>query len=258
MLFRLSLFVSTFMALFIGTTKDSGFHPSNLIEALDVPINPVGIEKVYGYDGGCGGDAGGCCGSSSSDGGIDFPPGPSTSGVGIRFSPPAKSEYTCGGCGGCGCFISGTKITMADGSKKDIDMIVVGDVVKTKDQDEPVRQLYTIPYTGNLYAFNNSEHYFVSSSHPFMTKDGWRSIDPAETAKESKLVVEQLVVGDEILRQDGSFLPVTSIIGKPFETTVYNFDVNNSHAYFADGYYAHNVATEQVESNTLALARPQK
>lgn len=259
--FRISLIISSIFAIFTGVSRDVSPN-RHVVEVLDIPL--FSIEKTYASDG-SGGGPGGCCGSS--DGGIDFPPsdggGPTVSGLGINFSAPSDVDYTCGGCGGCGCFTEGTQIMLGDGSEKDIKDITTEDTVKTSDGNQLVMRRYTIPYTGNLFAFNGTENYFVSPSHPFMTKDGWKSIDPSETAKETpNLVVSKLLIGDEIQLFDQTYLTINSIESKSFETTLYNFDVNGSHDYYADGYRVHNVATEAIEASDAdklaVVGRPTK
>jgi hypothetical protein len=85
--FRISLFVSSFLALLIGSSKDNG---GALTQALDIPLGS--IETTYAYD------SGDCSGSS--DGGIAFP---STGiGTGIQFGVPTNDVYTCGGSDGGG------------------------------------------------------------------------------------------------------------------------------------------------------------
>jgi hypothetical protein len=241
--FRISLIISSLVALFAGSTRDTAQNNKHVVEVLDVPL--FSIEKAYASDGG-----GDCCGSS--DGGITFPL-PTSSGLGINFSAPAGGAYTCGGCGGSGCFVSGTKVSLADGSEKSIEDITTEDTVKTSSGDQSVMRLYTIPYTGNLYAFNGSQKYFVSPSHPFMTTAGWKSIDPAETAKETpELVVAKLEIGDEVMMEDGTTVKIESIESQAFETTVYNFDVNDSHDYYADGYHVHNVSMKLIKTAEAA------
>ena len=155
-----------------------------------------------------------------------------------------------GGSGnsGSGCFIAGTKIRMSDGTEKDIAQIHIRDVVMTSGGPQKVMVVYHIPYKGLLYAFNGSNNYFVTPSHPFMTAEGWKSIDPATTKRESPdLVVGALKVGDSVLREDGSVQTITALDSIATNTTVYYFDVNGTHDYYADEYWVHNVATAYAD-----------
>ena len=226
--------------------------PAGLVPSLDTILPSVSsllkIEKVYATD-----SSGDCSGSS--DGGITYPaPQPSgttVTGGAIRFAVPAINTYSCGsGSGsGSGCFVAGTQVALADGTHKSIEDITIEDVVATSSGDQSVMRTYHIPYAGLVYAFNGSEAYFVTPSHPFMTTAGWKSIDPTETAKETPdLAVEKLAVGDEIMKHDGTFFTITALEAKPVETTVYNLDVNGSHDYFADGFHVHNVSMKFIET----------
>ena len=240
-IFRFSLIISSLAAVFFAGTKDD----SGLVQSLDTVLPSVSsilkIEKAYALS------CGDCSGSS--DSGITYPPptpaGPTVTGGAIRFAVPVTNTYSCGG----GCFVAGTQVALADGTHKSIEDITIEDVVATSSGDQSVMRKYHIPYAGLVYAFNASEAYFVTPSHPFMTTAGWKSIDPTETAKETPdLAVEKLAVGDEIMKHDGTFLIITSLESKPVETTVYNFDVNDSHDYFADGFHVHNVSMKFIET----------
>lgn len=139
------------------------------------------------------------------------------------------------------CFIAGTKITMSDGSLKNIEKIEVGDVVMTSDGPHKTLKKYVTPKKGYLYAFNGDNNYFVTGGHPFMTTGGWKVLD-AEIAKRKDLgiSVSLLEVGDEIIKKDGSHFKVQEIDKKFVETTVYNFNVDIAHDYFANDFWVHN------------------
>jgi hypothetical protein len=50
--------------------------------------------------------------------------------------PDGCGRYlSCGLCGGGGCFVAGTRVTMADGSTKPIETVVPGDRVRSTDPD---------------------------------------------------------------------------------------------------------------------------
>lgn len=146
------------------------------------------------------------------------------------------------------CFIAGTQVTMADGSTKNIEDIKVDDVLKGSTQDNPVMLRYVIEYTGPIYSMNNSD-YFVSASHPFMTTDGWKSFNPAATNQESPdLLVTLLKKGDVLVRENGVLETLEKFDYRVENKTVYNFGLNGSRDYYADGYLVHNV-------NLLPLTR---
>ena len=133
---------------------------------------------------------------------------------------------------------------MADGTKKNIENVTVYDSLMTSTGPQEVRKLYTIPYHGKLYAFNNSGNHFVTPTHPFMTTAGWKSLDPTGTRRESPgIIVSQLSIGDTLILRDNRTISLSSLdyIVSP-STTVYNFSVNGSHDFYADDYLVHNVS----------------
>lgn len=146
-----------------------------------------------------------------------------------------------------GCFVPGTFVTMSDSSQKSIELVQVGDSILTP---EGARTVIATPrntaYAGKLYAFNGSGHYFVTPSHPFMTPEGWKSINPAMThAEDPGLSVGKLKVGDTILREDGSQFLLTTLEAREAKTTVYNLTIDGTHEYYADGYLVHNKIPQQ-------------
>ena len=105
-----------------------------------------------------------------------------------------------------------------------------------------VMKKYEIPYSGDLYAFNGSGNFFVTPTHPFMTTDGWKSLDPEGTKKETPdLDVSLLQVGDTLLQKEDKQVVLEKLDVIQAETTVYNFGLNGSHDFFADNYLVHNV-----------------
>jgi hypothetical protein len=133
------------------------------------------------------------------------------------------------------CFVSGTEVLFADGSIKPIEEVKAGD--RLQGQEGAANEVAELkrPQLGQrpLYSFNGGA-YFVTDSHPFMTEDGWKSIDPAATALENlDLEVAPLKVGDVLVSKDG---PVTlaSIAALPFapETPLFNFRLTGNQTYF--------------------------
>ena len=146
------------------------------------------------------------------------------------------------------CFIAGTKITMSDKTLKNIENIVVGDKVKGHKEDNTVIKLDpTLLGTRKLYSFNNNEHYFFTSEHPFMTEEGWKSIKPEKTKERDGIELYnqlkgELKIGDKLITEDGS-IEITDIKSKEInnpDMPLYNFNVSNDNSYVADKYIVHN------------------
>lgn len=70
-----------------------------------------------------------------------------------------------------GCFPSGTKVTMADGSRRPIEDIKVGDTVLThRGRARKVTELHRRKYKGDLYSIKAEAHPLIrcTRSHPFL------------------------------------------------------------------------------------------
>jgi len=146
------------------------------------------------------------------------------------------------------CFIAGTKVLMADGTEKNIEDVVVGDVVKGHNGDNTVIKLDWVTLGDRkLYTFNDSEHYFFTSEHPFMTEEGWKSVKPEKTKERDgdelyKELKGELKVGDKLVTSNG-LIEITDIKSKEInnpEMPLYNFHISNDKSYIADNYVVHN------------------
>ena len=140
-----------------------------------------------------------------------------------------------GGGGGGGCFVAGIAVLMVDGTSKAIEDVKVGD--RLLGADGAVNEVLELkrPTLGDrkLHSINGSAG-FVTDSHPFMTAEGWKSIDPAATAKENPdLKVGRLAVGDLLVARGGT-VKVASIEPQAADagTQLYNFSVAGNRTYF--------------------------
>lgn len=82
-----------------------------------------------------------------------------------------------------GCLVKGTKVQMADDTQKEIQDIVVGDIVKTKDGDKPVTATWNpntlINGTPECYEVEFEDGYKVicSDKHQFYVNNKWVCAD---------------------------------------------------------------------------------
>jgi len=179
----------------------------------------------------------------------------------------AKTDHSAGYTGMGSCFIAGTKVTMADSTFKNIEDVKVGDKVKGhKGNNEVIKLDPTLLGDRKLYSFNDNEHYFFTSEHPFMTEEGWKSIKPEKTKERDGVeLYEQLKgelkVGDKLVTDNGS-IEITDIKSKEInspEMPLYNFNISNDNSYIADDYVVHNkggsggcvIATHAVNSGAF-------
>ena len=235
LLFRFSVLVSAVVAILFTTSRKSGQEMLQLI--TEVPLSSIERVSADGGSGDC---------SCSADGST-WDPGVVTESAMYmtvkKYVPAAPSwSVSCSWSGGGGCFIAGTMVLMEDGTLKDIREIQSGEMITSSQGGEMVMKKYEIPYSGDLYAFNGSGNFFVTPTHPFMTTDGWKSLDPEGTKKETPdLDVSLLQVGDTLLQKEDKQVVLEKLDVIQAETTVYNFGLNGSHDFFADNYLVHNV-----------------
>ncbi len=133
--------------------------------------------------------------------------------------------------GGGGCFLENTKISMSDGSVKDIEDIKVGDSVLTrKSETNPelisskVLSVHTAQEDGYLIINENLK---VTPNHIVYLNNIWQEVGNAQ-------------VGDTFVNSLGESVSVTSIEWMLGKQTVYNFEVETYNTYFANNLWVHN------------------
>lgn len=237
--FGFSLLISSVLTLLFSFSKKGDLNILSLI--TEVPLSS--IERVSAND--AGSDCSGCgcditIDVSSSPSGVDM----------VLVNYPAATNLTAYGGG---CFIAGTKVRLSDNSIKNIEEVDFDENLLTSAEPQAVLKKYVIPYTGLVYAFNGDENYFVTPTHPFMTTEGWKSLDPEGTKRESPgLEVTKLSLGDTFIMKDNQTKNLTQLDSKEISTTVYNFGVNGTHEFYADDYLVHNVDTDIIKTGELA------
>jgi len=135
------------------------------------------------------------------------------------------------GFDGGGCFVSGTQILMSDGSHKAIEDIQVGDRILTKEGPVSARLMpasvkSTIHHRVGSYLLINDDlkvtpEHIVFANGTFVTAGSLR-------------------VGDSLLNKDQAWVEIDSIQEVKMPVDVYNFEVEEYHTYFANGFYVHN------------------
>ena len=152
-----------------------------------------------------------------------------------------------------GCFVAGTKITLSNGSLKNIEEIVVGDKVKSVNPttmvtvDRVVTRTMVNPPSNQLLkiTFSNGTVNTNTKIHPYYVKGkGWSSVDPSPYQGREGFSAVPLAVGDECQQlEKGKQLTVSikSIEMLPdLVVTTYNFTVEGTNCYFANGILVHN------------------
>lgn len=160
----------------------------------------------------------------------------------------------CSGTGGGGgrgtCFTASTRVSMADGSFKELHKVVVGDrVVGAGGKINTVLSLdRTLLWKGkNQHLIRiNGEKEFMTDNHPVMTTNGWEAVNPAVAVTEAydqlKGKVGTLKVGDDIVSAGGKIVHVNSIDIVPQgdeSVRLYNLYVDGDHTYYANDLLVH-------------------
>lgn len=169
--------------------------------------------------------------------------------------------YSCPPGGG-GCFTAETRIALPDGSSRAVGDLAVGDAVLGADGEFNRIVAIEHPALGNrpLFAINDSS-FFVTDSHPFLTDHGWKSIDPAATAREhGAMSVGRLRIGDRVQVLSGVLalagrdrmlnrtdIETTAVVVERIELTeadpamlLYNLRLDGNQTYFANDLLVHN------------------
>lgn len=161
--------------------------------------------------------------------------------------------------GGGACFPRGTKVTLANGSTKNIENVVVGDKVLSQNSDgnKSVSTVLALesPISNNMcdVKFTDNEQLRVTNGHPLSTQNGWKAIDPKSAAREDPGVpVSRLLVGDFLAKVNGGWSQVASVSCQTGSFQTYNLTVDNTNTFFAGGFLVHNKTTGNTGSYALA------
>lgn len=150
---------------------------------------------------------------------------------------------------GGSCFVAGTKVTMADGSEKNIEDVVIGDEVLSfngiETESKKVIGVKT-PIHDDLvkYTFANQSEVVCTFDHPFFVDGGQlASYTPFLTNKRYNLgkEVRQIKVGDLVFLNNKSQTAIKDIIELDLgDTQTYIFSVEDNHNFYANGILVHN------------------
>lgn len=151
-----------------------------------------------------------------------------------------------------GCFVEGTKVTMSDGTYKEIQNVVIGDYVKSYDVNKAIVEINVVlelevNISSNLLqiTFDNDNANINTTDHPYyIIGKGWCSYDPELTYENYTIKVKKIEVGDVCLFLDGDELmevKIESLIQLEGAKKTYNLHrVESNNNFFANGMLVHN------------------
>jgi len=128
------------------------------------------------------------------------------------------------------CFLGGTHISINDTGYKEVQDIIESDNVLSYDTNS--KEFVTSKVLSN-FSRENDGYYVINSNikvteeHPFYVNDEW-------------VKVKDLKVGDLLFDKDSNNVTINSIEYVDEVVTVYNFEVDNTHTYFAEDVLVHN------------------
>ena len=157
------------------------------------------------------------------------------------------------------CFSAGTRITLSNHDEKFIEDVVVGDEVLGWDGEKlvpanviAIDHRHTVGSHADackslgdepsLYTINETGIEFTPE-HPFLTKEGWKSLvpDPNQEPYKSQQEPKVLGLGDFIMvNEKWEEITEIRVVRSNPDERVYNITVESLHSYIADGIVVHN------------------
>jgi hypothetical protein len=147
------------------------------------------------------------------------------------------------------CLVPGTSILMADGSRKAIEDVIVGDEVIThKGRAKRVKEVFKHENNSEIYHITTDDTKLsVTSEHPLYSVVNGKELSWNKTEDISSgdfltsLSSCSDLLDDNILcKNDYTLHRVTNVEVEPYQGFVYNFEVEDDHSYIANGVIVHN------------------
>jgi hypothetical protein len=162
---------------------------------------------------------------------------------------PSRERWRGSGGGDTGrffvwCFLGSTRVSMADGSRKAIEAIEVGDRVLSYNEEHGrlearrVEKVHAMPPADHLVMhFSNGNTLRVTPFHKLLTPSGWRAaaeLRPGDGVYSS-------AADDEVEPETAMGIAyLENCTSAPASEGVYDLTVETTHTYFAESVLAHN------------------
>ena len=162
-----------------------------------------------------------------------------------RPTPSSRnSQYSTGGY--YGCFVAGSKVLMADFTTKSIESVIVGDlVINQSGKVNKVIKLHHHPME-DRWLFKVNESLEMTDSHPILTTQGWKSLNPEKTREihHDLVIAGKLNLSDSVRKYDNiqQFYveEVASLAKRKTLIPVFNLDVDGDDTFIVDNFVVHN------------------
>lgn len=149
------------------------------------------------------------------------------------------------------CFQIGTLVTMADGSKKSIENVKIGDYVLSKNEGTGKLENKRVinshqPIHNDLvrYTFSNGKSIVCTADHPLYTIGyGLKSFNPKATNSKYDINhnVSKIEIGDVMIGESNQSVKLDRIdILDKNSTQTFMITVADNHNFFANGFLSHN------------------
>ena len=161
-----------------------------------------------------------------------------------------------GGGGGDPCFIAGSRVLMADRTYKPIEEVQVGDkVIGLEEMINEIIDLRIHEEEQRVLCDFGDQHYFVTTTHPFLDSEGYWTAVNLSVAQEKypNLQLRELTPGTTLMKYDADLKAYVSYevpyINQSVQNVqVYNLNVSGedtpgisgNDTYIVDGYIVHN------------------
>ena len=164
-----------------------------------------------------------------------------------RPTPASSSGYGYNiGIGYFGCFVAGSQVLMADFTTKNIESVIVGDlVINQSSKVNKVTKLHHHPMIDRwLYKINESLE--MTDCHPILTSKGWKSFNPEKTKEihPDLKIVGELEMLDVLINYDQEnesyTSDLTSITKRKTLVPVFNIDVDGDDTFVVNSFVVHN------------------
>jgi hypothetical protein len=143
------------------------------------------------------------------------------------------------------CFTAGSLVTMADGSTKAIETVLVGEkvmgnegatntVIELKHYESTIRSIFVI---NNLLE--------TTEAHPILTTNGWKSFSPETSANQyPELTITLLEIGNVLVKYNTAGVyseeVIETITNDERDISVYNLDVDGNDTFIIHDIVVHN------------------